>query len=486
MAKITTIIDIGSNSMRMVVIKKTSRFGFYILNETKSKVQISQESYLNNGYLQKQPLQRAFQTLESFLQISKKYKAKKILCVATSALRDAPNKSVFINKVKKELNLNKKIIDGKKEAFFGAVATANLLHCNSFLTLDIGGGSAEIAFVKNKQILNTISLNIGTIRLKELFLDKNDLKGAKEYIISQLQLLPKEFNLDTIVVLGGTARALSKAIMKKNNYSLPFLHGFEYNFMQELPFLNKIINICDKKQYKEVFINKDRYDTIKSGAFIFREILQYLNINKVVTSGVGVREGVFLADMLRNQNYKFPANFNVSVKSLLDRFMQDKKISAYFGNNIKKLFQTLKPLHQLDDKYQKYLVIASKLSQIGSILNYYKNYELSSEFILNGLQYGFSHQERVLISIIIKYTKNIPSKKDIKHLQPFLPPIQTIQYLCLLQKLNTILSSNGIIKYDFSLDNDVLLIKSSQFSYLVQSKLKDIKTKLFITKIHIH
>ena len=132
-------------------------------------------------------------------------------------------------------------------------------------------------------------------------------------------------------------------------------------------------------------------------------------------------------------------------------------------------------MHQLDDKYQKYLVIASKLSQIGSILNYYKNYELSSEFILNGLQYGFSHQERVLISIIIKYTKNIPSKKDIKHLQPFLPPIQTIQYLCLLQKLNTILSSNGIIKYDFSLDNDVLLIKSSQFSYLVQSKLKDIK-----------
>ena len=57
---------------------------------------------------------------------------------------------------------------------------------------------------------------------------------------------------------------------------------------------------------------------------------------EVVTSGVGVREGVYLTDLLRNSNHKFPANFNVSVRSLLDRFEIDQKQSAFMGNNAKK------------------------------------------------------------------------------------------------------------------------------------------------------
>jgi len=77
MAKITTIIDIGSNSMRMVVFKKSSRFGFHLINETKSKVKISEGCYENNGNLQDIPLQRAYNALKSFLQIAKKFKIKK-------------------------------------------------------------------------------------------------------------------------------------------------------------------------------------------------------------------------------------------------------------------------------------------------------------------------------------------------------------------------------------------------------------------------
>ena len=71
MAKITTIIDIGSNSMRMVVFKKTSRFAFHLINESKSKVKISEGCYENNGNLQPIPMQRAYDALKSFLEIAK-------------------------------------------------------------------------------------------------------------------------------------------------------------------------------------------------------------------------------------------------------------------------------------------------------------------------------------------------------------------------------------------------------------------------------
>ena len=78
MAKVTAVIDIGSNSARMVVFERTSRFGFHMLNESKSKVRISEDAYKNGGNLQKEPMQRAYDTLCNFISIAKSYKVRKI------------------------------------------------------------------------------------------------------------------------------------------------------------------------------------------------------------------------------------------------------------------------------------------------------------------------------------------------------------------------------------------------------------------------
>ena len=121
------------------------------------------------------------------LNISNALKSRKIMCVATSALRDAPNSKVFISKVKRELGLNIKVIDGEKEAYYGGVAASNLLHDDTFVTVDIGGGSTEFSFVKNGKIEKSISLDIGTVRIKELYFNKNNIEGAKTYILDNLK-----------------------------------------------------------------------------------------------------------------------------------------------------------------------------------------------------------------------------------------------------------------------------------------------------------
>ena len=131
-------------------------------------------------------LARAFEALKSFLIIAKSLKSRKILCVATSALRDAPNKKEFLSKVSKKLKLNIKIIDGQKEAYYGGISALNLIANDNFTTVDIGGGSTEFAFIENNKIINTVSLKIGTVRLKEIFFNRYDLEGAKEYIYEQL------------------------------------------------------------------------------------------------------------------------------------------------------------------------------------------------------------------------------------------------------------------------------------------------------------
>ena len=480
MAKITTIIDIGSNSMRMVVLEKSSRFAFNLINETRSRVKISEGCYENNGNLQEAPMQRAFNSLQSFLNISKALKSRKIICVATSALRDAPNSKNFINRVKKELNLHIKVIDGVKEAYYGGIAALNLIHADQFVTVDIGGGSTEFAFIKNRKIEKCISLNIGTVRLNELFFNKNDFEGAKEYILEKLkEVINCGYEIPTTVVgIGGTIRALSKVIMLKNNYPLDILHGYSYSVDLNKYIYEAILEAPDNDSLKSLGVKKDRHDTIKEGTFIFKTILDQLQVKRVITSGAGVREGVYLHDLLRNNNFVFPGNFNVSVKSLLDRFQIDSKQSAYLGKNASDIFDVLQPLHNLAEKYKTLLIIASKLHSIGNSLNFYKSNDNTFDFILSGLNYDFLHSSRVIVAHIIKFSKkSLPKRKDFKEYEQLLPDIEVMQWLSFMISLNLLINQDlSKPQVDYCLKKNRLKITFKQAIFMIENEIEKIET----------
>jgi len=480
MSKVTTIIDIGSNSMRMVVLQKSSRFAFSLINETKSRVKISEGCYENNGNLQDIPMQRAYESLKSFLNISHALKSRKIICVATSALRDAPNAKVFISKVQKDLGLNIKVIDGEKEAYYGGVAALNLIHDDTFVTVDIGGGSTEFSFIKNGKIEKSISLNIGTVRIKELYFNKDDIEGARKVILDNLK---KIFDLgieipSKVVGIGGSIRAISKIVMARNDYPLDILHGYTYEVKNEKNFFNKIIDANTNDELKSLGVKKDRFDTIKEGSFIFKTILDELNIKEVITSGVGVREGVYLTDLLRNSNHKFPENFNVSVRSLLDRFQIDEKQSAYMGNNAGKIFDVLRPMHNLDDKLRTLLVVSSKLYSIGSTLNFYKSNDNAFDFILNGLNYDFLHTSRVVVAHTIKFSKkSLPSKSDISKYQDLLPSLEIMQWMSFMISLNIAINQDlSRPKVEYVLNNNTLEINLSNKSFLIEANIDKLES----------
>ena len=480
MAKVTTIIDIGSNSMRMVVLEKSSRFAFNLINETKSRVKISEGCYENAGNLQEIPMQRAFNSLQSFLNISKALKSRKIICVATSALRDAPNAKIFLTKVKNELGLNIKVIDGFKEAYYGGVAAQNLIFCDDFVTVDIGGGSTEFAFIKNKKIEHCISLDVGTVRLNELFFSKGDIQGAKEYILEKLKEVQTcGFEIpSTVVGIGGSIRALSKIIKKRNHYPLDILHGYTYCVDINRHIFDAILNAKNSNTLKHLGLKKDRFDTIKEGTFIFDTILNELNIKSVITSGAGVREGVYLTDLLRSSNCKFPSNFNVSVRSLLDRFQIDTKQSSYLGKNASEIFEVLKPLHELDDKYKTLLVIASKLHSIGTTLNFYKSNDNTFDFILNGLNYDFLHSSRVTVAHMIKFSKkSLPTKRDLEAYTELLPCFETMQWLSFMISLNLMINQDmSNPKVCYKLKDNKLKICLEESIYLVESEIDKLQT----------
>jgi len=481
MAKRTAIIDIGSNSARLVIFEKTSRYGFHLICEQKSKVRIGEGAYEKEGYLQPLGIKRAYLTLKSFLHTIDKYQVNKTLCIATSALRDAPNGKEFDQWIQKELGLSIKIIDGKKEAKYGGIAAVNLLPIYEGISIDIGGGSSDMALIKNGHIVDTYSLNLGTVRLKELFFDKALSpsvinKKAKAHIEDELNKLPEHFRHTLAIGIGGTARTLSKGIMKQACYPLDKLHAFSYNIEEHKTYLDAI-PLSSAKNLKQFGLKKNRYDTIREGTLIFNEILSHIGTKTVTSSAVGVREGVFLEQLLRDDALKFPSTVNPSIVSILDRFKplvaieKKQKVKRKLASTLYTVLQ-----RDIDDnkQYEEELLWAVKLSSIGQTLTIYKSHQHAFYIAMQELNYGFTHKQILLISLLLRmHGKELLNKPLFEQYKPLLPQKHTVLWLSFIYTLTVLLheaSNSAHIKFTY--ENKTLRITSDKPLYLAKEKIK--------------
>ncbi|TNF45422.1 MAG: Ppx/GppA family phosphatase [Epsilonproteobacteria bacterium] len=481
MSKRTAIIDIGSNSARLVIFETTSQYGFHLICEQKSKVRIGEGAYEKQGHLQPIGIRRAYLTLKSFLHTIEKYQVTKTLCVATSALRDAPNGKEFVKWIQKELGLYIKIIDGNKEARYGGIAAVNLLPVDGGITIDIGGGSSDMTLIKNGHVIDTYSLNLGTVRLKELFFDKGLSpeeihEKAKAYIQNELKHLPPSFKHDLAIGIGGTARTLSKGIMKQIAYPLDKLHAFSYKVKKHKTYLDAI-PLSSAKNLKRFGLKKNRYDTIREGTLIFNEILRYIGTQTVISSAVGVREGVFLDQFLKDNKLQFPNKINPSIVSILDRFKPSVPIEKKRKTKLK-LASTLYGVLQTEindhKEHEEELLWAVKLSSIGQTLTIYKSHQHAFYIAMQELNYGFTHEQILLISSLLRmHGKNLLDKPLFAHYKPLLPPKQTILWLSFIYTLTVLLhEASNSANITFNYENQTLRIYSDKPLYLVKEKVK--------------
>ena len=484
MTERTAIIDIGSNSGRLVIFEKTSRYGFHLICEQKSKVRIGEGAYDKDGYLQPPAMSRAFLTLQSFTHTIQKYQAHKTICVATSALRDAPNGDIFVQWIEKELGLSLKIIDGNKEAGYGAIAAKNLLPLYSGITIDIGGGSSDMALIENGTVIDTFSLNLGTVRLKELFFDKMSDRSimnreAKAYIAAELERLPSHFRQDLAIGIGGTARALGKGIMRLSEHPLEKLHAFTYTVSDFKTYLQAIPG-SSAKSLKTFKLKKSRFDTIREGTLIFNEILATIGAKEVMTSGVGVREGVYLEQALKEENLAYPEDTNPSITSILDRFKPYVTVEKRKKNTLdiaSALYQTLQVEIKDDLQYMPELHSALKLSSIGNTLTIYKAHQTAFYIAMQELNYGFTHKEMLLISMLLRmHGKSLLHRPLFESFKPLLPKKEKLLWLSFIYTLTLFIAeASNEANIFFNYQNQTLTITSDRSLYLARENIKNLE-----------
>jgi len=474
LAKLTAVIDFGSNSVRLVIFERTSRFGFKIVHESKSRVRIGEGAYLELGVLQQEPMNRAALALSGFNSIIKSFKVRKILAIATSALRDAPNKNIFLNRIKKELGINIKVIDGKTEALLGGIACANLLQLEQkAVTVDIGGGSTEFALIENRKVINTYSLNLGTVRLKELF-ENSNITEAKSYINVELAKLPLVLYSDLLIGIGGTIRALSKVIQKKEKYPLKRIHGFKYSYQTHKLFFDAVTKM-DRENLLKMNFKPERVDVIPWGVLIFNQIINLFQANNIITSGVGIREGLFLKDNLRNMQSRYPDNFNPSIRNILDDFEISNIVGKIQFRVANILFNTLENYFQIS-KYKNTIANISKLIEIGVKIHFYGNSKNGFQMILDRFIYGISHEESLLIATVIRFSgKNRISEKIYDEFGLLLPTSKDLKSIHSIIYLTKILTLNYSKTINFNLEflENRLIIRvfDDTLFYMINEKL---------------
>ncbi len=168
-------IDIGTNSLRLLLVRIKPNHSYTILSDQKEIVRLGEGEFINQ-HLQPEAMQRAVLVARRFSDMARSYGAEEVIAVATSATREAENQEEFLRRLHREAQLDVKVVSGREEARLIYLGIVNSIHLSGrkAIFLDIGGGSTEVILGDQEQYLHLDSLKLGAIRLNTLFFLPNE------------------------------------------------------------------------------------------------------------------------------------------------------------------------------------------------------------------------------------------------------------------------------------------------------------------------
>jgi exopolyphosphatase/guanosine-5'-triphosphate,3'-diphosphate pyrophosphatase len=289
-------LDLGSNSFLLLIASFNENGSIKVISDNCEVVQLAQ-GVQENKLFHPEALVRAETCFKKFSDMIIKEKVQKVVAVSTSAARDVLNKSEFID-LGKKYEIHIEIISGKTEAqlsFLGSVFDQP--HKGELTVLDIGGGSTEFIFKNQEQDIEAISLDIGSVRLKEMFISSypilpDEKDSLIQYIQTQLKLkIAKNRFSKKLLAVAGTPTTLA-CVFQSIEFEEEQVHGYNLQKATLLKFLNR----CEKLKLEEIQkikgIPSKRAEVIYVGSQILYEVMQYFEIEEVQVSTKGVRFGL--------------------------------------------------------------------------------------------------------------------------------------------------------------------------------------------------
>ena len=299
------IIDIGSNSLRLVIVKLNSCKEYEILDEIKETVRLGDEadSHFNLSTVK---IDLALGCLKIFKTLCNTLSVHHIIAVATEAVRRAPNRHIFINPGEQILNSKIRILSGEEEAFYDYLGLKNTISSDDGLILDIGGSSSEIILMKERQISKKISVPYGAIGLTKKFDLENEVSLIKKMeleiflldIFKKITWLNEAENLP-LIGIGGSFRSLGnihKIYTQSDNLEI---HNYKIQTSDTMEIYEALTPLPLNKKRMIRGLSKERADIFIASLSEIAILVNYCNINEIIFSSKGLREGLIEEYMIQ-------------------------------------------------------------------------------------------------------------------------------------------------------------------------------------------
>lgn len=416
-------IDIGTNSIRCIVVEASRNGSYRILDDEKETVRLG-EGIASRGAISNAAIQRAELAISRMTKLVKGLGVRGVEAVATSAVRSATNGPALVARLETILGVPIQVISGEQEAALAAQSALRNFDMQGqrYGVLDVGGGSVELTTAQGQVVEEHYSLELGAVVMTERFLRGDPLRGTdlekfRRHLRAELK---KRFGNDKLqlpllVGSGGTVTAIAQMVLQYRREELPSVQGVTV-------LRSEVVHILAMLQRKTLAERKtvpglspDRADIIVAGVGVVDTLMEFFGSNSLLVNARGIREGVILQALQRHGLARQTPTHRTWRDSVLE-FGRNCQIEEGHALQVARLalslFDDLAKPCALKKRDRVVLEAAAILHDAGAWISYESHHKHSYHLIRHAELFGLSPRERELAAQVARYhRKALPKKK---------------------------------------------------------------------------
>jgi exopolyphosphatase/guanosine-5'-triphosphate,3'-diphosphate pyrophosphatase len=421
----TAVIDMGSNSFRLVVYGWEPGRCWQHVDEIREAVRVS-AGMAETGEIKRSRMELAVQTAVVFSSFCRHAGIDEVIPVATSAIRDAKNQAELLAQMREQAGLDVRVLSTEDETRYGYLAIANTTTMIDGWGLDMGGGSVQLMRIEGRRLRESASWPLGAVRATEDFLGDDGangkaLRALRKHVaktVGACDWVPDGTG-GAFAGIGGTVRNLGAAVQKRLGHpDTGGVQGFRLTRAALEELIEELAALPASKRGGVPGIKPDRGDVILAGAVVLAAIMETAGFEEVEVTDAGLREGIFFERFLEGRDPPlFPDVRGAAVHNLARRYQEDLEHPLHVAELSLELFDGLRQAGLADavnGPDRELLWAACLLHDIGTAVDYDDHHKHSRYLILHAGLPGYTPRELELISLIARYhRKGDPDASDL-------------------------------------------------------------------------
>jgi len=407
-------IDAGSNAVRLSVARAYSALDIEPLTTERYPLRLGEGVFVRHRFSE-EILKKAVKAFRHLRGIMDEFGVTKYRAVATSATREAQNRDVLVRLVKQATGITLEVIGAKEESRLGREAALAAVgpEVQPRCIVDLGGGSLELTILRDHTVEQGVQLPIGAVRLMTTLnlpgvIRPVQAEQVRRYVRALLESrLPTRPNLadQVAAALGGNAETLSNVAPGPRQDGLPTL---ELSLLRER--LGDILKLDVRERMKAYGVRRDRADVMGVAAIIFVTLGRYLNVQRFLIPGVGIREGLLQEIAREAFSRKEPHRYDDEARQILigtrtygRRFEYDQRHAEHVRELSLMLFDQLQAIHHLPPQSRVQLEAGALLHDVGHRISHRGHHKHGEYLALNGDIPGLEGRDRNIVGAVVRY-----------------------------------------------------------------------------------